>query len=80
VQRIKHYSPKLLVETLVGDFQGVRRDVDTLIRDGKPDVFAHNVEVVPRAAAQDPRRALLWQRVDVLRWAKEAGARSPRAR
>ena len=48
VRRIKERSPDLLVETLVGDFQGVRREVDTLIRDGRPDVFAHNVEVVPR--------------------------------
>ena len=57
VQRIKRYSPEMLVETLVGDFAGVRCDVETVVRDGKPDVFAHNVEVVPelQRAMRDAR-------------------------
>jgi lipoic acid synthetase len=75
VRRIKERSPDLLVETLVGDFQGVRRDVDTLIRDGQPDVFAHNVEVVPRLQRTIRDARCSWeQSVNVLRWAKEAGA------
>ena len=48
VRRIKHHSPELRVETLVGDFRGQRQDVRTVVREGSPDVFAHNVEVVPR--------------------------------
>lgn len=75
IRRIKHYSPDLLVETLLGDFQGQRRDVEKVVRDGAPDVFAHNVEVVPRLqrAIRDARCS--WERsVSVLRWAKEAGA------
>lgn len=75
VRRIKERCPDLLVETLVGDFQGVRRDVDTLIRDGRPDVFAHNVEVVPRLQRTIRDVRCSWeQSVGVLRWAKEAGA------
>jgi lipoic acid synthetase len=75
VRRIKHYSPKLLVETLVGDFQGVRGDVATLVRDGRPDVFAHNVEVVPALQRKMRDARCSWQRsIDVLRWAKEDGA------
>lgn len=75
VRRIKHYSPDLLVETLVGDFQGVRRDVETLVQDGRPDVFAHNVEVVPELQRKMRDARCSWQRsVDVLRWAKEAGS------
>ena len=75
VRRIKERCPDLLVETLVGDFQGVRRDVDTLIRDGQPDVFAHNVEVVPRLQRTIRDVRCSWeQSVGVLRWAKEAGA------
>ncbi|MCB9657778.1 MAG: lipoyl synthase [Sandaracinaceae bacterium] len=75
VRRIKERSPDLLVETLVGDFQGVRREVDTLIRDGRPDVFAHNVEVVPRLQRTIRDVRCSWeQSVNVLRWAKEAGA------
>lgn len=75
VQRIKHYSPSMLVETLVGDFGGVRRDVETVVREGRPDVFAHNVEVVPRLQRTMRDARCRWDRsVDVLRWAREAGA------
>jgi len=74
VRRIKHYSPDLLVETLVGDFQGVRGDVATVVRDGRPDVFAHNVEVVPELQRKMRDARCSWQRsIDVLRWAKDAG-------
>ncbi len=75
VRRIKHYSPEMLVEVLVGDFAGVRRDVETVVRDGVPDVFAHNVEVVPSLQRKMRDARCSWERsMDVLRWAKEAGA------
>ncbi len=75
VQRIKHHAPKLLVETLVGDFAGSRTDVETVVTDGRPDVFAHNVEVVPRLQRHMRDARCSWQRsMDVLRWAKDAGA------
>lgn len=75
-QRIRHYAPKLLVETLLGDFAGRRRDVETVVREGAPDVFAHNVEVVPRLQRTIRDARCSWQRSeDVLRWAKEAGAK-----
>lgn len=47
VSLLKQYQPDLLVETLVGDFQGRRWDIQTVV-EGGPDVFAHNVEVVRR--------------------------------
>lgn len=75
VQRIKSYSPELLVEALVGDFQGSRRDVETVVVDGRPDVFAHNVEVVPELQRKMRDARCSWERsMEVLRWAKEAGA------
>ncbi|MGB0678442.1 MAG: lipoyl synthase [Polyangiales bacterium] len=75
VQRIKAHSPALLVETLVGDFQGVRQDVECVVLDGRPDVFAHNVEVVPRLQRPIRDGRCSWERsIEVLRWAKEAGA------
>jgi lipoic acid synthetase len=75
VERIKAYAPKLLVETLVGDFAGVRADVATVVTEGRPDVFAHNVEVVPSLQRKMRDARCSWQRsVDVLRWAKEDGA------
>lgn len=75
VRRIKHHSPKLLVETLVGDFAGRRQDVETLVVEGRPDVFAHNVEVVPALQRKMRDARCSWERsIDVLRWAKEDGA------
>lgn len=75
IRRIRHHSPDLRVETLVGDFRGERGDVGTVVRDGRPDVFAHNVEVVPRLqrAIRDARCS--WDRsLDVLLTAKQLGA------
>jgi lipoic acid synthetase len=48
LRAIKRASPSILVEALVGDFQGSLRDVETVAREGGADVFAHNVETVPR--------------------------------
>lgn len=48
VRLLKRHRPGLLVETLVGDFQGRRWDIQTVVEEGRPDVFAHNIEVVRR--------------------------------
>ncbi len=47
VTRLKELRPDLLVETLLGDFGGHLDYVDTTV-DAKPDVWAHNIEVVRR--------------------------------
>lgn len=47
VRALRAEVPELLVETLVGDFGGRRRDVDVVL-ESAPDVFAHNIEVVRR--------------------------------
>ncbi len=47
VRRLKQYQPGLLVETLVGDFGGRVQDVDAILA-SRPDVYAHNIEVVRR--------------------------------
>jgi lipoic acid synthetase len=75
VRRAKELSPKLLIETLVGDFAGVSADVRTVVEQGRPDVFAHNVEVVPRLQRTMRDARCSWDRsVDVLRWARSYGA------
>ncbi len=75
VRRSKELSPKLLIETLVGDFAGVAADVRTVVEDGRPDVFAHNVEVVPRLQRIMRDGRCSWERsIDVLRWARDFGA------
>jgi lipoic acid synthetase len=47
VRHLHELAPELLVETLVGDFGGRRRDIGVMI-DAAPDVFAHNIEVPRR--------------------------------
>jgi lipoyl synthase len=47
ISRLKELRPDILIEALVGDFQGHLDYVDTLA-ESMPDVFAHNIEVVRR--------------------------------
>jgi len=76
VQRIKAARPGILVETLVGDFAGAKADVETVVQKGRPDVFAHNVEVVPELQRTMRDWRCSWDRsVQILRYAHDAGAR-----
>jgi lipoyl synthase len=75
VRGIRAGSPGTLIETLVGDFAGHRDQVETVVEAGRPDVFAHNVEVVPRLqCAMRDARCSFDRSLDVLRWARAAGA------
>ena len=48
LRAIRRARPGILIEALVGDYQGSLRDVATVVTEGRPDVFAHNVETVER--------------------------------
>jgi lipoyl synthase len=71
VRRLKELRPEMRVETLVGDFAGHLADVDTTV-DARPDVWAHNLEVVERLqrSIRDVRCSYQ-QSLGVLRRAKE---------
>ena len=60
-----------MVETLVGDFQGRKEDIETVVDSGM-EVFAHNIETVRRLhyPVRDPR-AKYDQSMQVLKYAKE---------
>jgi lipoic acid synthetase len=45
VRRLRSLRDDILIETLVGDFQGHNSSIDIVV-DAAPDVFAHNLEVV----------------------------------
>jgi len=47
IRRTRTACPSMSIETLVGDFKGVRRDMQVVI-DAAPDILAHNVETVRR--------------------------------
>jgi lipoyl synthase len=56
IRAIRQRNPNTAVEALTPDFQGVLRDVDTVV-DAGPAVFAQNVETVRRLThpVRDPR-------------------------
>ncbi len=75
VRRIREACPGIVVETLVGDFAGADRDVATVVKEGRPEVFAHNVEVVPELQSTMRDRRCSWDRsIEVLLSARCAGA------
>jgi lipoic acid synthetase len=71
VTALKRRRPDMLVETLVGDFGGRNADIDSIL-DAKPDVFAHNIEVVRRLTPSiRDQRCSYDLSLRVLRYAKE---------
>ena len=76
ILQTRYYSQDVIIEILVGDFCGSYTAVDRIVREGNPDVFAHNVEVVPRLQKTIRDARCSWkQSVEVLAIAKEIGAR-----
>src|SRR5689334_4145856 len=70
IQALRRESPKTVVEVLIPDFQGVRRDLDT-VASARPHVIAHNVETVERLTPKvRDRRAGYKQSLDVLEYLK----------
>jgi lipoic acid synthetase len=70
---LRSLEPAPLVEVLTPDFQG-NRDAWEVVADSRPDVWGHNVEVVPRLYA-DLRPAAGYEgSLELLRWAKERDA------
>jgi lipoyl synthase len=75
VSSIHARSPQLLVETLVGDFAGQTEPIARVVQEGKPDVYAHNVEVVPSLQRKMRDARCSWERsLMTLRAARAAGA------
>lgn len=72
IRQIHRVSPNTGVEILIPDFKGKEEDVQQVI-DAAPEVFAHNLETVPRIFRQI-RPAFRYERsLDVITQGKEAG-------
>jgi len=70
VEELHMRCPDLLVEVLVGDFQGKEASIERVMR-ANPDVFAHNIETVERLTPTvRDKRANYRQSLDVLTAAK----------
>jgi lipoyl synthase len=69
IRAIREAVPGCAVEVLPADFKGGERDIATVV-DAEPDVFAHNLETVPRLHSRI-RPAFGYDRsLEVLRMAK----------
>ena len=51
IRRVKAACPQMTLEILAGDFKG-NTDLVDIVLDADPDVFAHNLETVPRLSRQ----------------------------
>ena len=72
VRKIKEVNPGVGVEMLAPDFTGHRHLLEQLF-DTRPEVFAHNVETVPRIFKRIRPGFRFDRSLDVLRWSREAG-------
>jgi lipoic acid synthetase len=73
IARVKAACPDMTLEVLTGDFKGRTDDVDTVLGAG-PDVFAHNLETVPRLSREVRVQASYPRSYRVLEHAKARGA------
>ncbi len=70
VAAIRKFSPDCKVELLIPDLQGVRKDLEAIVRSGI-DVLNHNIETVPRLYLKVRPGADYRRSLNILRWAKE---------
>jgi lipoic acid synthetase len=73
LRAVKTRCPSLVLEALVSDFRGDTAAVDVVLAAG-PDVFAHNLETVPRLCRQVRVQASVERSLSVLAHASRRGA------
>jgi len=72
IRQIRRQSPQTQIEVLTPDFRGEEMPLAKVIAE-RPDVFNHNVEVVPRLYSVARRGSTFKRSTRVLRTAKEMG-------
>jgi lipoic acid synthetase len=73
IAQVKARCPDMTLEVLTGDFKGRTEDVDVVLA-AQPDVFAHNLETVPRLSREVRVQASYPRSYRVLEHAKTRGA------
>lgn len=73
IRLVKDSCPDMTLEVLTGDFKGNTDNVDTVL-DAEPDVFAHNLETVPRLSRQVRVQASYPRSYRILEHARKRGA------
>ncbi len=75
IHAIRRLLPMCTIEVLVPDFQGNRASVGTVLT-ADPEIFNHNIETVPRLFPVVRPQGHYDRSLQVLRWAKDQGART----
>src|SRR5260221_4816343 len=73
IRRVKAACPAMTLEVLAGDFKGDTALVDVVLA-ADPDVFAHNLETVPRLSRQVRVQASYPRSYKILEHARAPGA------
>jgi lipoic acid synthetase len=73
IRRVKAACPAMTLEVLTGDFKGDTALVDVVLA-AEPDVFAHNLETVPRLSRQDRVQPSYQRSYAILEHARGRGA------
>jgi lipoic acid synthetase len=73
IRRVKAACPTMTLEVLAGDFKG-KPELADLVLDAGPDVFAHNLETVPRLSRQVRVQASYARSYAILEHARRRGA------
>jgi len=72
VKAVRRMTPKTTLETLIPDFQGIERHLDTMIKVA-PEVISHNMETVKRLTREVRIQAKYERSLEVLRYLKANG-------
>ena len=73
ITRVKQACPEMTLEILAGDFKG-KTDLVDIVLAADPDVFAHNLETVPRLSRQVRVQASYPRSYRILEHARKRGA------
>ena len=73
IRQVKAACPRMTLEVLAGDFKGDTALVD-IVLDADPDVFAHNLETVPRLSREVRVQASYPRSYRILEHARKRGA------
>ena len=74
VKAVRRMNPKTTIETLIPDFQGIEKHLDTMITVA-PEVISHNMETVKRLTREVRIQAKYERSLEVLRYLKANGQR-----
>ena len=74
VSAVRRMNPGITLETLIPDFQGLRKHIDRII-DVAPEVVSHNMETVRRLTREVRIQAKYERSLSVLKYLKDNGQR-----